>query len=260
MKNLRRAIDQGEVLFGCFTLLVEPVFVEMLGHAGFDFVVTDCEEAPGDSYGSHLDDLVRAADAAGLATIVRPVENASGALNRALNAGAQGVFVPHVRNAGEAQRLVEAARYPPAGRRGAAPAVRAAHFGLQDWAAYHARSNAETLLVPMIEDEEAVDNIEKIVAVPGVDGILVGTWDLSVEMGEARYGPPAPSVMRHVEHVIDVTRGAGRFMAAHCWSADAAAKYVELGCQILIVSLDSTLLSSGLQELRHTAVALESAR
>ena len=259
MTSLRHRLDAGEVVFGCFALLVEPPFVELLGHAGFDFVVTDCEEAPGDSYGARLEHLLRAADAAGLATITRPVENTPGAINRALNAGSAGIFVPHVRSAAEARAVVDAARYPPLGRRGAAPVVRAARFGLEDWHAYHARANEENLLFVMIEDEEACANIEEIVAVDGIDGVLVGTWDLAVEMGEARYGPPAPAVMEHVERVIAVTREAGLIMAAHGWSAEAAAKYVELGCQVLIVSLDSTLLLQGMRKLREVAERIEAA-
>ncbi len=257
--SLRTRVDAGQVVLGCFTLLVEPPFVELLGHAGFDFVVADCEEAPGDSFGGRLEGLVRAADASGLATITRPVENAPGAINRALNAGSQGIFVPHVRSAAEARAVVDAARYPPLGRRGAAPVVRAARFGLEDWPDYHRRANDENLLFVMVEDEEACDAIDEIVAVEGLDGVLVGTWDLAVEMGEARYGPPAPPVMRRVEQVIAATREAGLVMAAHGWSADAAAKYVDLGCQVLIVSLDSTLVLQGLRRLRAVAEEIEAA-
>ena len=257
---LRARLDRGEVVFGCFTLLVEPPFVEMLGRAGFDFVLTDCEEVPGDSYGGRLEELVRAADSVDLATLVRPVENVPGAINRALNTGAQGVFIPHVRTAQEAHEVVEATRYPPRGRRGAAPVIRAAGFGTEPWDAYYARSEAENLVFVMIEDQEAVANIDEIVAVEGIDGVLVGTWDLSVEMGHARYGPPAPPVMELVEQVIAATRGAGLLMAAHGWSAEAAAKYVELGAQVLIVSLDSTLTMQGLRELREVADLVEAVR
>lgn len=254
--DLRAAVDRGDVVLGCFALLVEPVFVEQLGHAGFDYVILDCEESGGDSYGLRLEQLARAADASGLVTTTRPVENTPGAINRSLNAGSRCIFVPHVRNAAEAQAMIDAARYPPLGRRGAAPVVRAARFGMEPWEAYLERTNRENLVIAMIEDVEAVEHIEEIVAVPGLDGILVGTWDLAVELGCADYGPPAPPVMEHVAHVIEVTRRAGLVMSAHCWSADAAVKYVELGCQILIVSLDSTLLLQGLRSLEGDAAAL----
>lgn len=254
---LRSRLDAGEVVFGCFSLLVEAPFVELLGRAGFDFVLTDCEEVPGDSYGRRLEDLVRAADAVGLPTLIRPVENAAGAINRALNTGAQGVFIPHVRDAQEAREAAHAARYPPLGRRGAAPVIRAAGFGGEPWEAYRARVDRDNLLFVMVEDQEAVANIDEIVAVEGIDGVLVGTWDLAVEMGHARYGPPAPPVMALVERVIEATTGAGLLMAAHGWSAEAAAKYVDLGCQVLIVSLDSTLALQGLRGLREVAERIE---
>lgn len=256
MKDLRRIFDDGGVALGCFSLLVEPAFVEVLGHAGFDFVILDGEEAGGDSYGSQLDELARAAEASGMVPTTRVVENTPGAINRGLNAGNRVVFVPHVRSADEARDAAMAFRYPPEGRRGAAPVVRAARYGLEDWDAYRRRSNDDNLLVVMIEDQESVANIEEIVQVPGVDGVLVGTWDLAVEMGCADYGPPAPPVMRHVEHVIEVTRDAGLVMCAHGWSAEAATKYVELGCQMLIVSLDSTLLLNGLRSARERMTEL----
>jgi 4-hydroxy-2-oxoheptanedioate aldolase len=259
-RPLRARLDDGDVVMGCFSLLVEPPFVEMLGRAGFDFVLTDCEEVPGDSYGRRLEDLVRAADAVGLPTLVRPVENVPGAINRALNTGAEGVFIPHVRTAEEAGAVVRAARYPPLGRRGAAPVIRAAGFGTEPWDDYRARVDHDNLVFVMVEDQEAVANIDAIVAVDGIDGVLVGTWDLAVEMGHAKYGAPAPPVMALVERVIEATRSAGLIMAAHGWSADAAAAYVGLGCQVLIVSLDSTLALQGLRELRDLAERVEAAR
>ena len=256
MKNLREIFQRGEVALGCFTLMVEPMYVEVLGAAGFDFVILDCEEANGDSYGGRLEELIRASEVSGLVPTTRVVENSAGAINRALNSGSRLLFIPHVRSAEEAARATEAMWYPPKGRRGAAPVVRAAKYGLEPWSDYHYRTNEENLLFVMIEDEESVHNIEEIVKVDGVDGVLVGTWDLAVEMGCADYGPPAPPVMEHVEHVIRVTRGAGLVMSAHGWSADAATKYVELGCQLLIVSLDSTLLLEGLRGMEAAAIAL----
>lgn len=257
-RSLRERLDAGETVLGTFSTLVEPVYIEILGRIGFDFVITDCEESPGDSYGMKLEDLVRAADAVDMATTVRPVENRAGAINRAFNAGAQGVYVPHVRSADDCTYAVDASLYPPLGRRGAAPCVRAAGFGVEPWAGYHARVNATNLPLMMIEDVEGVESIDEIVKVPGLAGILVGTWDLAVEMGCADYGPPKPQVMVHVERVIRATVAAGLIMSAHCWSADAAQKYHDLGARMLICSLDSTLLMQALRELEAAAAVLRS--
>jgi 4-hydroxy-2-oxoheptanedioate aldolase len=245
-------------VLGTFSTLVEAPYIELLGHAGFDFVITDCEESPGDSFGMQLEDLLRAAEAAGIATLVRPVENRAGAINRALNAGAEGVYVPHVRTVADCEAVVAAVLYPPLGRRGAAPVVRAAGFGTEGWDAYHARVNAQNLAMIMIEDLEGVENIDEIVKVPGLAGVLVGTWDLAVEAGVADYGPPPPQVMAHVARVFEATVGAGLIMSAHCWSADAARKYQELGARILTVSLDSTLLIAALRQLEAEGDALRS--
>lgn len=256
MNELRNRLQRGDTIHGCFSLLVEPVWVELIGVAGFDFAVLDCEEAAGDSYGSGLEQLVRAADAVSISSCVRVVENVPGAINRALNAGAEAIFVPHVRSAEEAIRAVDGARYPPAGRRGAAPVVRGAGYGAASWDEYYRDAN-DALVFVMVEDTEGVSNIEEIVQVPGVDGVMVGTWDLSVELDRAGYGPTHPDVMKHVDHVIDVTTAAGLYMCAHAWSGEAAGKYVERGCQLLFVSLDSNLLIHGLTGLRETARMVE---
>lgn len=256
MNRLRARLERGETAFGCFSLLAEPVWVELIAAAGFDFAVLDCEEAAGDSYGSGVEEMVRAADAGQISSCVRVVENLPGAVNRALNTGAEGIFVPHVRTAAEARRAVDAARYPPLGRRGAAPVVRAARYGSLPWNEYCATA-ADALVFIMLEDTEGVANVEEIVATPGVDGVMVGTWDLAVELDRAGYGPTHPDVMEHVNRVIDVTTAAGLYMCAHAWSGEAAGAYVRRGCQLIFVSLDSNLLIKGLTDLRDVAEQIE---
>ncbi len=167
--------------------------------------------------------------------------------------------MPHVRSAADATAVVDAARYGPLGRRPVAAATRAAGYGLPQ-ADGASEPGENDLVFVMIEDTEGVANIAEIIATPGIDGVLVGTWDLAVEMGKAGYGPPAPEVMSHVETVLGATREAGLLAAAHGWSASAATSYVELGCQVIIVSLDSTLLLEGLRSLREVAESVEGAR
>jgi len=254
--SLRARLENGDVVFGSFTLMVEPVWVEVLGRVGFDFVVIDCEEAGGDSYGNRLEELVRACQTTGAIPTARIIENTPGAINRGLNAGNELLYIPHVRSAETAEQAVSAARYPPLGRRGAAPMVRAAHYGLEPWDEYLTRANEDSLLIMMIEDLEGVENIEEIVQVPGVDGVLVGTWDLAVEMGCADYGPAPPQVMERVEKVIKITREAGLYSSAHGWSAEAMAEYIGMGSQIITCSIDSTLFLEGVRELEALAADL----
>ena len=139
----------------------------------------------------------------------------------------------------------------------AAPVVRGAGYGGRTWDEYY-KDASDALVFIMVEDTDGVSNIEEIVKVPGVDGIMVGTWDLAVELGRASYGPTHPDVMKHVDHVIDVTTEAGLFMCAHAWSGEAAGAYINRGCQLMFVSLDSNLLIAGLKSVRETAVAVES--
>ncbi|PBC35632.1 hypothetical protein CJ179_47110 [Rhodococcus sp. ACS1] len=258
MNNLRRKLKAGEVVYSCYGMLAEPVWVDLVGAAGFDMMVLDCEEVAGDNYGAAIENMVRAADAAQMSSCIRVVENIPGAINRALNTGTEGIFIPHVRSADEARAAVAAARYAPVGCRGAAPVVRGAGYGVRKWDEYYAAAE-EALVFIMVEDKEGVSNIEEIVKVPGIDGIMVGTWDLAVELGRAQIGPTHPEVTAHVDHVIDVTVGAGLVMAAQAWSPEATAKYAARGCQLLFVSLDSLFLIDGITKVRNIANELESA-
>ncbi|WGX95305.1 HpcH/HpaI aldolase/citrate lyase family protein [Nocardioides sp. L-11A] len=256
MNRLREKLAAGEVVYSCYGMLVEPVWADLVGAAGFDMLVLDCEEVAGDNYGAGIDHLVRATQAAGISSCVRVVENIPGAINRALNTGTNGIFVPHVRSAAEARSVVEAARYAPVGLRGAAPVVRGAGYGTRDWPDYYADAE-DSLVFIMVEDTEGVDNIEEIVKVPGIDGVMVGTWDLAVELGRAQIGPTHPEVSAHVDRVIDATVGAGLAMAAQAWSPEATATYASRGCQLLFVSLDSLFLINGMKSVRSLADDLE---
>ncbi|WP_213576562.1 aldolase/citrate lyase family protein [Rhodococcus sp. USK13] len=259
MNNLRRKLAAGEIVYSCYGMLVEPVWVDLVGAAGFDMLVLDCEEVAGDNYGSSIENLVRAADAAQISSCIRVVENIPGAINRALNTKTEGIFIPHVRSAAEARAAVAAARYAPVGLRGAAPVVRSAGYGVRDWDEYYADAE-DALVFIMVEDKEGVSNIEEIVQVPGIDGVMVGTWDLAVELGRAQIGPTHPEVTAHVDRVIDATVGAGLFMAAQAWSPEATAKYAARGCQLLFVSLDSLFLIDGMTGVKNLADELESVK
>jgi 4-hydroxy-2-oxoheptanedioate aldolase len=189
-------------LLGMFIGLPSPALVEMAGHAGFDFVIIDNEHGPASL--ETTEHMMRAAKAAGVIPVVRTVE---ADILRVLDIGASGIQVPQVESAEQARRIVAAAKYPPVGTRGAAFSTRAAGYGFFGGAAHAEASNAGIAVVVMAETQEAIENIDAIVAVPGVDAVFFGPNDLSFSMGH-------PAQMKHPRVVAAIEHGVDRALVA----------------------------------------------
>ncbi len=171
----------GKRPFGTIVALADPASTVIFGRAGFDFVILDCEHGPLSvmDVGNH----VRAAEACGTIPLVRVRDNSASGIGAMLDAGAHGVVVPHVDDAAAARAAVAATRYAPVGVRGKCPGCYGADYSPADWKAHWPRANAEAIAIPIIESVRAVQNIEEIVAVDGVDIVLFGPGDLGQEMG-----------------------------------------------------------------------------
>ncbi len=177
---VKARLRAGEEVHGLFCTIPAPALVEMIGCAGYDFVVLDTEHTLADP--QQLENLIRAAEAVELTPLVRVPEADPGAVLRALDAGAMGVVVPHVRSRADVDAAITAARYHPEGMR-SLNGGRVPGFGRIDLVEYLARANAETMLVAMIEDAAAVDALPDILHGGGVDLVLEGAADLSQSYG-----------------------------------------------------------------------------
>lgn len=181
MLQLKQAIRDGRVVIGTWLNSPTPSQVEIIRHAGFDFVILDTEHS---SYGlAEGENLVRAGDAADMPCLMRVSENTPAAIGKILDYGAQGVVVPHVSSADEARQAVQGAHLAPLGVRGAAPSVRATRYGRDPWPDYLQRAAQETLVVVQIEGKEGLHNLDAILAVEGVDVVFIGPMDLSTSLG-----------------------------------------------------------------------------
>ncbi|MFJ8814757.1 HpcH/HpaI aldolase family protein [Amycolatopsis thermoflava] len=220
MRTLKQRLAAGERLLGGLLRLPSETLVEMAGVAGLDFVVLDCEHGPADLV--PLQQHVVAAQAHGLGVLVRAGAAEPALVLRVLDLGADGVIVPHVDTAEQARAVVAAAHYPPLGGRGFATYSRAGRFGARDIAEHLARSAETTLVVPMIETPEACAAAPEILAVPGVDAVLVGPADLSVAMGLTG-GAAEPRVRQAMAEVAKAAERAGKPMVSIVGSTAQAA-------------------------------------
>lgn len=250
--RLLDVVAGGRVPLGmqCFT--GHPAIIDILGLAGFDFVMLDCEHSGHDARA--IDGLVRTCEAAGLIPLVRVTQNDPADIRRALEAGADGVIVPLVKSAADMQRALDAARFPPLGKRGMCPSTRASGYTLDGWDDHVRWTNGNALVIPLIEHPDAVDNIEEICAMDGVKALCFGPGDLGQAMGVGvglfdndlirdAFEKTVACAKRHAVEVIGFPvseRGVKEPMFSQR-SPEACRRMVEQGVRIFMIDVDEMI-------------------
>ena len=229
-----------EIAVGTVTDFREPNFVEIVGYSGFDFIMIDMEhEARGLE---NLENMIRAAELVGITPIVRLPEIDESYALRALEIGAMGLMMPHVKTKADTVRAVRAAKYPPKGVRGMHSHTRATRFGSIPFPEHVKDSNEQTQVLVIIEDMKGVENIDEIVTTEGLDAIVLGAGDLSVELGVPLQFDH-PTVIECVEKVINATNKVeGVSLAQFIVEPGMAKMWTEKGCDIIIFVHDSIYL------------------
>jgi 2-keto-3-deoxy-L-rhamnonate aldolase RhmA len=231
---LREGIAAGSLLVGVVPPFVSPEAVEFFGLLGFDWILLDGEHGP---LGVETcQSLVRAADTVGLATVVRAPANEPWLILGYAETGADCVLVPHIVNAAEGERLARAVAYPPKGNRGAMSGSRAANYGLTQTSFDYFAAQRHALPMAMIEDIEALENLDALTAVPGLDTFLIGPGDLAMSMGLPG-GFDSPAVREEVHRAARLLAGAGKTVGTVVSDADSAARAVEAGARLLAVGI-----------------------
>jgi 4-hydroxy-2-oxoheptanedioate aldolase len=237
---LRQQLFAGGTVIGAIVPIDSPTLVELCGIAGFDFVFLDTEH--GEVSHASYEDLVRAADIAQIPAVVRVAPNQPIEIGRALDAGAQGIHAPFVQTVEQAQMVVHAARFAPAGQRGLGP-VRAARYGFEPLDAYVQRSNEQTLVVAAVESPDAVGEIAAIGALPGVDVIFVAPADLSATLGfPGQFDHPA--VTELIGRAIASAKATGKMVGSLAFSTEHARQLAEQGVQYILMVLTSVIVRS----------------
>ncbi len=239
---LKDKLAAGRPALGCWLHLDCPAAAEVVALAGYDLVVIDHEHGAGTLAGAVA--LMQAVSATPAAPVLRVPANDAVYLKRALDAGVEGVMIPAVDDAEAARRAVAASLYPPAGERGVAyPIVRASDYGLRG-EAYAAQANRNLVVMCQIESPRAVDNVEAIAAVAGVDVLFIGPFDLSAAMGKpGRFDDP--EVVAAIARAEDAIRASGRTMGGIARANDDVRAMVARGYGLVVGASDVTLLREG---------------
>lgn len=234
--TLRERIQHREELLGAFLQVGSPVAAEIAGRAGFDWVLIDLEHGAGSEVG--LLEQLQALNGSGTAAIARVESAARLRIGRALDLGAAGVMVPQVNDADIAGNVAAWLRYPPSGLRGVALSARGAGFG----ATGHGDVgllDASVVGIAQIETRMAVDNVEAIAAIDGIDCLFVGPSDLSHSLGlPGRFGDPGfDEALRRIARAADRH---GRALGVHLPGISEIDRYRALGFTLLSLGADGT--------------------
>jgi 2-dehydro-3-deoxyglucarate aldolase len=242
-QGFKARLAAGETLHGTMLNLPSPAVAEILAAAGFDWLFVDAEHGPIDT--GELIAILQAVDR-DLACLVRVPELNAGAIKRALDAGAAGVIVPQIETAAAAADAVRLSRYAPEGSRGVGLS-RAQRYGFA-FKKYLEQANDEIVVVVQAEHVRAVENIEAIAHVAGLDAVFLGPYDLSASLGHpGEIGHPR--VLEAIEHVTATCRAAGVPLGYFGMDAAAVAAYVEQGYTLICAGVDCDLLGQGARRL-----------
>lgn len=241
--QFRNKLRSGQLLVGTMITLESAVIAELAASVGFDWLFIDAEHSPMSASG--LQSVLQGAGPK-MPCLVRIEAPTEVPIKKALDIGAAGIIAPMVNSAAMAAQIVDWAKYSPMGSRGVG--VGRAHgygLGMQD---YLQRANSETSLVIQAEHINAVNNIEEIVKVAGIDAVLIGPYDLSASLG--RLGElQHPEVIAAIDHVTAVCREAQMPLGAFGISAAAAKPFIDRGYTLIVVGIDTSIFGQALQEM-----------
>lgn len=240
----KHAIARGELQIGLWCSLCSPITAEIVCHSGFDWLLLDTEHSP-----NEVPDVLsqlQAVQAGSASPIVRPAWNDLVLIKRLLDVGAQSLLIPFVQTADEARRAVEATRYPPDGIRGITGSGRASRYGRVT--NYLKNASQEICLLVQVETKSALDRIEEIASVDGIDGIFIGPNDLAASFGHIGNWAH-PEVQSALEDAVRRLKKIGKPAGILTPNEEEAKRFIQWGYTFVAVGADLGLLARGADAL-----------
>ncbi len=248
--RVKRALSAGEVVIG--TMIQElrsPAVAQMFAAAGFDFFFIDMEHGSYDL--TMASDIIKTARLEDICPLVRAPDLRYAPLSRILDIGALGVMVPRIRTREDVEHVVAELKYPPLGRRGCSITGGNNDYRPQPVGTFVAEANEETLVIAQIELQEAIEDIDALLSVPGVDVALLGLGDLSISLGVPGQSGH-PRVLEAASKVIEACERHGVVPGIHLGNAETLAEWIERGVRMVAWSTDIwMLLNSGMVAVRY---------
>ena len=237
MKDILKALRDGEVVIGTVCNIEHPQVLEIIGYSGWDYVLINTEDSTTSPYGGSLDNMVRAAFAAGITPMSKILMPDVAMVYKSLNFGIK-IIHASIKNRSELETLTRAVKYPPQGTRIAFPFLRNNGFGARPWGDFREEEDASTTIVPLLETVEAMENMEDILSVEGVELATMGPFDLAMNLG----GLGAPGVAEKIEEYWrkfeKICKAKGISVMKPVPDVSKVRETVERGCRCIIATAD----------------------
>lgn len=241
MKNLKKRLKEGQALHGCWLNLGSSLTAEIVGSAGFDWVLIDLEHGAGEE--KDVLSQLQALEHSSTAAIVRVEGFERQRIHRILDMGAEGIMCPHINTPDEARKAADGMHYPPTGTRGVAKMVRATGFG-KNFSDYYKNARENILGIIQIETVESLTHLDEIAAVENIDVLFIGPGDLSMELGI--YGQfDHPLFMNALEATVNAAQKAGKTTGILLFDPDDYSRYYNMGIRFIACGADMTFVASG---------------
>jgi len=239
---VKTRLKNNQPVLGVLSNSTDPTVAELCGFSGLDFYMIDGEHSPVTT--AQVQDIVRACEGSGITPLARVRSNDPKLILQFLDTGVMGIMMPGVKTVAEVEALVQAVKYPPLGNRGFGPA-RASDYllGAMNQGEFVAFSNEQTLILPQIEDREAIDNIDDLLTVEGIDGFVIGPRDLAMSMGYFD-GPAHDEVRRTIAGVVEKIRKAGLVVGTTAATGDQARALIDRGVMFCLNSFAGLVKSA----------------
>lgn len=237
--QLKKRIADGKACYGVIAPTNDPIIAEYIGLNGFDYYMIDGEHGP--ITATDITSLVMACELTGCTPLARIRSVDKKLILQFLDAGVMGVMMPGIDNVDDVKALVEAIKYPPFGKRGLGP-IRASRYMQGDLSQeeYVTKANSETMVLPQIESMEAVNNLDALCKIDGVDGFIIGPRDLAMSMGFYD-GPKHEEVKQMLAHIFDTIKASGKFYGTVAGTPEAAQELVDKGASMILNSVQGLI-------------------
>jgi len=235
--RFRTALDSPQGAFGPFMITGDPAFVESAGYAGFDFVLLDMEHGPGTFEG--LQNLIRAANVAGVMPVVRVPRGSDIWIDRALDVGAGAVMIPQVDTPEQVKAAIAAAKFSPLGNRGTNRFVRSAAYSAVPGSEYFQQAQ-DTMVIIQAEGKRFLENLDEMLSVPGIDIVFVGPYDLSSSLGLIGQ-IEHPEVEKLIRQLVERAAAYGVKVGCFADHPQMARKWRDMGIKFIGYSCDTCI-------------------
>jgi 4-hydroxy-2-oxoheptanedioate aldolase len=245
LEKFKKKLNEGKPVYGPFMISTDPAFVEVAGYSGFDFVILDMEHGPTGFV--ELQNLIRAAHISNIIPIVRTSDSDEVSISKPLDLGALGVQIPQVTSAAMARACIKAARFFPTGERGMCGFVRAARYSSMGLDDYFREAN-DIMVIIQLEGQEAIQDIDNIIMVEGIDIIFIGPYDLSQSLGfpgQINH----PSVIDAMNKIVKLARSKGIIVGTFTDTPQAAEMWKKAGVQLISYSVDVAIFTNACSQL-----------